>query len=155
MRSIMSGGLSISLRCAIVAKPMNEPITGMGRQEIGDGLTTCWSGRGKLRRSAWFVCAGHGTELTRCKASCQGCAEPKARRRARASPRGGVCRQPYPNARGDAQERERRCGTRGASGHVTTKPSRRDWGVLENSSADARNARCLTPGGLPWAIREG
>ncbi len=31
------------------------------------------------------VCAGHGTERARCKSSCQVLAEPKARRRARAS----------------------------------------------------------------------
>jgi hypothetical protein len=34
----------------------------------------------------------------------QGIAEPKARRRARASPRGGVWRMPNPNARREAQE---------------------------------------------------
>jgi hypothetical protein len=72
-----------------------------------------------------------------------------------ASSRGGVCRKPHPHARGDEQELERRCGTRGASGHVTTKPSIRDWGVLYKSSAYARKALCLTPGGLPWAIRDG
>ena len=37
-----------------------------------------------------IVCARHGTELKRWKSSCQVFAEPKARRRARASPRGGV-----------------------------------------------------------------
>jgi hypothetical protein len=34
------------------------------------------------------VCAGHGTELTGCKSPCQVFAEPKARSRTRASPRG-------------------------------------------------------------------
>jgi hypothetical protein len=38
------------------------------------------------------VCAGHGTELVRCKSSQQVFAEPKIRRRARASLRGGGIR---------------------------------------------------------------
>jgi hypothetical protein len=43
----------------------------------------------------------------------------------------------------------------GASGHVTTKPAIRDGGVLNQASAYARKALCLTPGALPWAIRAG
>jgi len=36
------------------------------------------------------VCARHGTDRAGCKSPCQVIAEPKARRRARASSRGGV-----------------------------------------------------------------
>jgi hypothetical protein len=50
-------------------------------------------------------------------------AEPKARRRARASPRGGVYRAPNPKLRGDEQKPDMRRGASGASGHVTAKPS--------------------------------
>src|SRR5215475_6183715 len=71
------------------------------------------------------VCAGHGTELARCKSSRQVFAQPKARRRARASSRGGVWRKPNPKMRGDEQEPDRRCGTPGTSGHVTAKSSMR------------------------------
>jgi hypothetical protein len=39
MRFMMRGGLSTSLRFAIVAKPMNEPIAGGRGQEAEDGLT--------------------------------------------------------------------------------------------------------------------
>ncbi len=48
-------------------------------------------------------------------------AEPKARRRARASPRGGVWRKPNPKLRGDEQKPDRRCNALGTSGHVTAK----------------------------------
>ena len=41
-----------------------------------------------------------------------------------------------------------RCGTSGTSGHVTTKSSIRDLGVLYKSGVYARKALCLTPGGL-------
>jgi hypothetical protein len=41
-----------------------------------------------------------------------------------------------------------RCGTSGASGHVTTKPSIRKWDVLYKSGVYAQKALCLTPGGL-------
>jgi hypothetical protein len=41
-----------------------------------------------------------------------------------------------------------RCGTLGTSGHVTTKSSIRNWGVLYKSGAYALKATCLTPGGL-------
>jgi hypothetical protein len=45
-----------------------------------------------------------------------------------------------------------RCGTLGASGHVTTKPSIRKWGVLYKSGVYARKVLCLTPGGLLCAL---
>ena len=41
-----------------------------------------------------------------------------------------------------------RCGTLGASGHVTAKPSIREWGVLYKSGAYAWKATRLTPGDL-------
>jgi len=72
--------------------------------------------------------------------------EPKVRRRARASPRGGVWRKPNPKARGDLsacnaqageQEPDMRCGTLGTSGHVTAKSSIHDWGVLYKSGVYA------------------
>ena len=58
--------------------------------------------------------------------------------------------------RGDEQEPDRRCGTSGTSGHVTTKSSIRDLGVLYKlvvreanlSGVYALKALCLTPGGL-------
>jgi hypothetical protein len=46
-----------------------------------------------------------------------------------------------------------RCGTPGASGHVTAKPSIRTWGVLYKSSGYAQKALCLTPGDLPCALQ--
>jgi hypothetical protein len=48
-----------------------------------------------------------------------------------------------------------RCGTSGASGHVTTKPSIGSRGVLYNSGVYARKALCLTPGGLSCALPVG
>jgi len=82
--------------------------------------------------------------------------EPKVRRRARASPRGGVWRKPNPKARGDLsaclpvplgrqtgnaqadeQEPDMRCGTLGTRGHVTAKSSIHDWGVLYKSGVYA------------------
>lgn len=50
--------------------------------------------------------------------------------------------------RGDEQEPDMRCGTSGTSGHVTTKSSIRDLGVLYKSGVYALKALCLTPGGL-------
>jgi len=41
-----------------------------------------------------------------------------------------------------------RCGTLGASGHVTAQPSIRKWGVLYKSGTYARKATRLTPGDL-------
>jgi hypothetical protein len=41
-----------------------------------------------------------------------------------------------------------RCGTSGTSGHVTTKSSIRDLGVLYKSGVYAQKVLCLTPGGL-------
>jgi hypothetical protein len=48
-----------------------------------------------------------------------------------------------------------RCGTSGASGHVTTKPSIGNRGVLYKSGVYARKALCLTPGGLSCALPMG
>ena len=48
-----------------------------------------------------------------------------------------------------------RCGTSGASGHVTTKPSIRSRGVLYKSGVYARKALCLTPGGLSCSLPMG
>jgi hypothetical protein len=45
-----------------------------------------------------------------------------------------------------------RCGTSGASGHVTTKPSIGNRGVLYKSGAYAWKVLCLTPGGLSCAL---
>jgi hypothetical protein len=45
-----------------------------------------------------------------------------------------------------------RCGTSGASGHVTAKPSIGKRGVLYKSGVYARKALCLTLGGLPCAL---
>ena len=56
---------------------------------------------------------------------------------------------PNPKRRGDEQEPDTRCGTSGASGHVTAKPSFCDWDVLYKSGVHAVKALCLTPGGLP------
>lgn len=50
--------------------------------------------------------------------------------------------------RDDEQELDTRCGTSGASGHVTTKPSIRKRGVLYKSSVYAPKVLCLTPGDL-------
>jgi hypothetical protein len=47
-----------------------------------------------------------------------------------------------------------RCGTLGASGHVTTKPSIRKWSVLYKSGAYAWKVLCLTPGDLLCARGE-
>ncbi len=94
------------------------------------------------------VCAGHGTKLERCKSSYQVYAEPKVRRRARASSRGGVWRKPNSKLRGDVQEPDLRCGTPGTSWHVTAKSSICLWGVLYKSGVYAVKVSCLTPGGL-------
>jgi hypothetical protein len=44
-----------------------------------------------------------------------------------------------------------RCGTSGASRHVTAKPSIGKRGVLYKSGVYAQKALCLTPGDLPCA----
>ena len=104
----------------------------------------------KPRKAGEFaVCARHGTERARWKSSRQVKAEPKARRRARASPRGGVWRKPNPKARGDEQEPDTRCGTSGTSRHVTAKSSIRGMGVLYKSGVYVRKVTTLTPGDLP------
>ncbi len=48
-----------------------------------------------------------------------------------------------------------RCGTPGASGHVTMKPSIGNRGVLYKSGVYAQKALCLTPGGLSCALPVG
>ena len=73
------------------------------------------------------VCAGHGALLRRCKSYGQVFAEPKARRTARASSRGGVWRKPNPRLRGDEQKPDMRRGASGTSGHVPAKPSICGW----------------------------
>ena len=93
------------------------------------------------------VCARHGTERAGWKSPCQVFAEPKARRRARASSRGDVWRKPNPNAWGDEQEPDTRCGTPGTSGHVTAKSSIRS-GVCFINPASTRETFCV----LPWEI---
>jgi hypothetical protein len=45
-----------------------------------------------------------------------------------------------------------RCGTSGASGHVTTKPSIGSRGVLYKSGVYARKVPCLTPEDLSCAL---
>jgi hypothetical protein len=49
---------------------------------------------------------------------------------------------------GDVQEPDLRCGTSGTSGHVTTKSSIRNRGVLYKSGVYALKATCLTLGDL-------
>jgi len=49
---------------------------------------------------------------------------------------------------GDVQEPDLRCGTPGTSGHVTTKSSIRNRGVLYKSGVYASKVTCLTLGGL-------
>ena len=46
-----------------------------------------------------------------------------------------------------------RCGTSGASGHVTAKPPIRNGDMLYKSGVYARKALSLTPGGLPCAVK--
>lgn len=81
-------------------------------------------------------------------------AEPKARRRARASSRGGVWRKSNPKLRGDEQKPDTRRDAPGTSGHVTAKSSICDWGAFCKSGVYARKVTCLTPGDLPGASRE-
>jgi len=54
---------------------------------------------------------------------------------------------------GDVQEPDLRCGTSGTSGHVTTKSSIRNWGVLYKSGIYALKVTCLTLGDLHGVIR--
>jgi hypothetical protein len=107
------------------------------------GLTRAWSGRGGPRRSAWAVCAGHGTERARGKSWRQVFAQPKARQRARAPPRGGVWRKPNPQMRGDAQEPETRGGTAGTSGPVPAKSSMRGGMCFINPASTHRKRSVL------------
>ena len=79
-------------------------------------------------------------------------AEPKARRRARASSRGGVWRKSKAKSRGDEQKPDTRRDASGASGHVTAKPSLCGWGAFCKSGVYARIASCLTTGDLSGAL---
>jgi hypothetical protein len=94
------------------------------------------------------VCARHGTERARCKSSCQVFAEPKARRRARASTvRWGL-----------EEAQSKRAGRRTGTGYevwCTRDERARDrevlhpqGGVLYKSGVYARNVLCLTLGDL-------
>ena len=91
---------------------------------------------------AWH--RAHGVEVP-----VPGMSGAEARSRARASSRGDVWRKPNPHVRGDEQEPDRRGGTPGTSGHVTTKSSIRALGVLYKSGVYARTALGLTLGDLP------
>jgi hypothetical protein len=102
---------------------------------------------GCRRRLIGNGCARHGTDRAGWESPCQVIAEPKARRRARASSRGGVWRKPNSNARGDVQEPDLRCGTPGTSGHVTAKSSIRRGACFINP-ASTRRTICV----LPWEI---
>ena len=68
--------------------------------------------------------------------------------------RGGVWRKPNPKVRGDVQEPDLRCGTSGTSGHVTTKSSIRNRGVLYKSGVYALKVMCLTLGDLYSVLRK-
>jgi hypothetical protein len=72
-----------------------------------------------------------------CKFPVQVCVEPKDQGRARASPRGGICRPLGTKVRGEAHEPDTRCGTVGASGHASAKPSSHKGAVLDQSGAYA------------------
>jgi len=101
-----------------------------------------------------IVCAGHGALLHRCKSYGQVFAEPKARRRARASSRGGVWRKLDPKLRGDEQKPDMRRDASGTSGHVTAKSSICDWDAFCKSGVYAAKVTCLTPGDLRAASEE-
>ena len=75
----------------------------------------------------------------------EGWGEVKGEPQARATERSG---KPNPKVRSDIQEPDLRCGTSGASGHVTTKSSIHDRGVLYKSGVYALKVLCLTLGGL-------
>jgi hypothetical protein len=99
------------------------------------------------RRVSFGVCARHGTERARCKSSCQVFAEPKARRRARASTvRWGL-----------EEAQSKRAGRRTGTGYevwCTRDERARDCEVLHPQGvhfinpASMRGPRCV----LPWEI---
>jgi hypothetical protein len=98
------------------------------------------------------ACAGHGTELVRGKSSHQVFAEPKGRRRARASPRGGVGRKPTPTMRGRAcpelvegnRNRRRGVGPPGTSWHGTATSAIRSGVCCINPTSTHREV-CVVP----------
>ena len=101
------------------------------------------------------VCAGHDSELPGWKSPDQVYVEPtclraarrqEGRRRARASPRGGVWRKPNPKVRGDLSACER-------TGRRDNKALPPRWGVLYKSGVYASKVVCLTPGGLHGVYR--
>jgi len=75
----------------------------------------------------------------------EGWSEAESEPQARATEKSG---KPNPKVRVDIQEPDLRCGTSGTSGHVTTKSSIHNRGVLYKSGVYALKALCLTPGGL-------
>ena len=79
-------------------------------------------------------------------------AKPKVSRRARLTSRGVGWRKSNAKLRGDVQEPDLRCGTFGTSGHVTTKSSICEWGVLYKLGVYAGKVLCLTPGDLLCAL---
>ena len=94
------------------------------------------------------MCARHGTKLVGWKSWHQVFAEPKVRKRARASSRDGVWRRSNPKQRDDEQELDVRCSVAGASGHVTIKPSICKRVTFYKSSVYAVKVSCLTLGDL-------
>ncbi len=100
------------------------------------------------------ACARHGTDRAGWKSPCQVIAEPKARRRARASSRGEVWRKPNPKCAG------RRTGT-GYEVWPTRDERARDRevlhpqrGVLYKSGVFAQNDLCLTLGDLSVVLKD-
>jgi len=126
---------------ALGPNPVFQRLAGASR------LMVACSSTGAPATAEHDVCARHGTDRAGWKSPCQVFAEPKARRRTRASSRGGVWRKSNPNARGDEQEPDMRCGTSGTSGHVTAKSSIRK-GVCFINPASTRRTICV----LPWEI---
>lgn len=103
---------------------------------------------------AWHVTWGvQFDRLTVNKSPRQVKEKPKGSGRATASSRGGVGRKSNAKARGDEQEPDTRCGTLGASGHVTAKPSILHLGVLYKFGVCVRKVTSLTPGGLPGCAK--
>ncbi len=100
------------------------------------------------------MCAGHAAQVPGVEVPGAGVVKPKARRRARASSRGGLSRKPHPKARRDVQEPDLRRGKPGTSWHVTAKCSIHERGALYKSGVYARKAMRRTPGDL-HGVRRG